>query len=134
MSELSIAAQAWNNTKADGDPEFGASAEPEFWAKLEFAAKKAIETGTAITNFEKEVQRLDALEKESHVGAGEPLAVVEEPAAITVGDGLTEKPDDKKPEKSESAKKSEKAKDQSVPKGKEAASTVKEQANAPKHP
>lgn len=81
----SIAARAWNATKAEGDPDYRGSAEVEFWNELDFRARKVQESGTAITNFEKEVQRLHAEEKESHKGAGEPMAVVDEPAAITVG-------------------------------------------------
>ncbi len=72
---LSIAAQAWNATKDDGDPEYRGSAELEFWNEIDFRAQKVQETGTAITNFEKEVQKLDAEDKQKQAAIGGPMAV-----------------------------------------------------------
>lgn len=144
----SIAAQAWNATKADGDPEYRGSAEIEFWNKIDNAAEKAISTGTATTNFEKKAQELSAKDKATEKAIGGPMAVVEEPAAITAGGGTgpasTErqgdtakskaeaKPDAKKVAAAKTAQKQDKS--GHVPTGKEAAAIVKEQANAPKHP
>ena len=146
--EGSIAAQAWNATKDPTDPEFGASPEPEFWGKLEFAAQKVIETGTANTNFELKVKELHGKSKATEKAIGGPMAVVEEPAAITAGAterqtdtsksaAKTEtkaeaKPDAKKVEQAKALKSTDKS--GHVPDAKEKAAIVKEQATSPKHP
>lgn len=50
--ETSLAGRAWNATKEDNDPDWASIPNSEFKGKLEFAAERVKETGTAQTNFE----------------------------------------------------------------------------------
>lgn len=73
--EGSLAARAWNATKAEGDPEFDVMPNVELKAKLEHAAERVKATGIAQTNFEIEVKKLAATELEENKSEG-PMAVV----------------------------------------------------------
>jgi len=153
----SIAAEAWSNTKFVTDPEFDDIPNFDFKSKLQFAADKVISSGTALTNFEKEVAKIHAETdiKVADPGSpeyGGPMAVTE--IAITnpgVGPGsdaldkakaaaaakakATTEPTSAKP-KAKTASVAAKAKDPSghVATGKEAAAIVTAELTAPLHP
>lgn len=55
-----IAAEAWDKTKTEGDPDYAAIPNGEFRSNLDYRAAKVQETGIAITNFEKEVAAIIA--------------------------------------------------------------------------
>lgn len=162
-NERSLAAEAWDATKLEGDPEWDLITEVEFKQKLQFAADKAAETGIAQTNFEQEALRIHQkrlAEKKTEgplavskpapnlsFGAGEGAMA----AAAAPGTNPALEADKGKKASSKSSKTSAKAKTGSkskakskarvapdksghVPTAKEAAAAAKEQANAPLHP
>lgn len=55
-----VAAEAWDKTKTEGDPDYAAIPNGEFRSNLDYRAAKVQETGIAITNFEKEVAAIIA--------------------------------------------------------------------------
>jgi hypothetical protein len=73
-NEGSIAAQAWNATKEDGDPHYDLIPNAEFKGKLEHAIDRVRATGIAQTNFEIEAKKLIEAENEENKGEG-PMAV-----------------------------------------------------------
>lgn len=111
MSEKSIEAQAWDATKLDTDPEWAAMPNREFRDKLQFAADRVKATGTASTNFEREVLSLYNQQftvKAAAAGDGSladdfkgPMAVVPDEVAELqdkVEEGVPEHPVVKPPE------------------------------------
>lgn len=71
--EMSLAGRAWNATKEDNDPDWASIPNSEFKGKLEFAAERVKETGTAKTNFEIAVKEFA---EEDAKGETAPMAVV----------------------------------------------------------
>lgn len=156
-----IAAAAWDATKADSDVDFDNIPNPEFKNDLNFRAAKVKETGTAITNFEQEVLRLHQAEKKNAVNDG-PMAVVADGVTDDDSANATALTDEQKKAAAQREKAADKKKTDAkteekkaaselkpstaktaaekldnsghVPTGKEAASIVKEEAQAPKHP
>lgn len=81
-----IAAEAWDETKAEADPEFAAIPELGFRENLEFRAAKVKETGIAITNFEKKVAEILSSEPKDPA----PLAVVDSAPGVNLDEAAAE--------------------------------------------
>lgn len=144
VEETSLAGRAWNATKDENDPDWGSIPNSEFKGKLEFAAERVKETGTAKTNFEIAVKELAA---EDAKGETAPMAVVNdtpETSAMATPIAEAAKPAAKKAKaaakkaapKKAAAKAVAAKTDKSghVPTAKETAAAVDAEKNAPLHP
>lgn len=61
--EGSIAAEAWEATRAETDAHWRQTGESGFWNDMEYAANKVVETGTTRTKFEEKVKELNEQRK-----------------------------------------------------------------------